>query len=90
MYGKHRCILQSAPRQQIVVAGKRTPESQGGSYHPLGFWEFDGKQYVAHLRSFEQWYRMVSRNDLIVRFYAATKKELRAIVLAYHQAGENR
>jgi hypothetical protein len=84
MYGKHRVVLKPDSKQRVIVAGKRTPGSKGGSFHPMGFWAFDTDHYIAYVRSPQQWSQLVSRDELTTHFTAATKKELRALILSYY------
>jgi hypothetical protein len=85
MYGKHRCILKS--NGKIAVAGKHTPESQGGSYQPMGRW-FKGARgyYGALIRKPHQWYQAMVPYEEMEKISAVSKAELREMILSYYNA----
>jgi hypothetical protein len=81
MYGRRRIILQKprGTRGWVVDAGKRSLDSRGGSYHPLGVWyERDGVFY-ADLKNEAQEYQLVSVAELGIKAFGgtATKAALR-------------
>jgi hypothetical protein len=83
MYGKHRCILRS--NGKVAIAGKRTPESKGGSYQPMGRWFWSvSAGYGAEIRKPHQWYQAAVSYNEMEFFSAPSKAALREMILSYY------
>jgi hypothetical protein len=86
MYGKRRVVLEQQLthrfNRRVVVCGS---EGQGGLYFPIGCWYEEGGLFYADLKSREQWYDCVNKEDLGVKRAGGTrtKQALRECVMEY-------
>jgi hypothetical protein len=92
MYGKRRVVLR---KSGLVVAcgsdgpgrprltGDSTKLTNGGDYHPLGYWYEQGGLFYADLKSEDQW--SVSRDTVANKGLGGlpTKQALREYVMEY-------
>ena len=89
MYGKRRIILRQ--NGEVVLAGKRSKDSTGGSWMPVGFWNHEQYlrqispslyeyAYEAQLLKDEFIYRRPTKPHMFDVATAKTKKELKEAI----------
>ena len=84
MYGKRRIILRK--NGEVVLAGKRSKDSTGGSWKPVGFWSYHTYEeagygpYEAEILRDEFIYQRPTEPHMFDVVDAKTQKELKIAI----------
>lgn len=89
MYGKRRVVLETTGRVAICGSDSASvirPDSNSGSYFPIGFWYKQNGLFYVDLRSEEQFYCGVNRETIAHKGWGGvpSKQSLRKFVMNYY------